>query len=292
MLRKFVFLLVAALIAMPAFSLAQQEPVQMNNMRVTDLSVATAFVSWTTDQKTRDNKIEVIAPDSTYFVSAGYIGESYTHLVQIIGLQIDTEYGFRVISNDNIWDSDGENFKFTTLDDSQADAPKTVWGELQDSWGNPIKRCLVRYWLQNEFDGTSLPKVVLSDDDGVWIGDAGIMYNASGTGLFKKYGADRIILELVPNYWTNVADSTNQLGFGQTDLGTISIQVIDPNASVPGDVDGNGALNIFDVLDLLKVIGGKVEGNAASDVDGNGKVDIFDLLALLRKLSPSSNSSS
>ncbi|MCE5270096.1 dockerin type I domain-containing protein [bacterium] len=53
----------------------------------------------------------------------------------------------------------------------------------------------------------------------------------------------------------------------------------------PGDVDGNGKLDVFDLLGLLKVLSGAQVGNGLSDVDGNGKIDIFDLLALLKKLS-------
>jgi len=50
-------------------------------------------------------------------------------------------------------------------------------------------------------------------------------------------------------------------------------------------------INVFDLLDLLKVLGGgkTVTGDPrlalAADVDGNGKYDVFDLLALLRILS-------
>ena len=52
-----------------------------------------------------------------------------------------------------------------------------------------------------------------------------------------------------------------------------------------GDVSGDGNVNIFDLLDLLKVLGdtGSVGGEA--DVNGDGKTDIFDLLELLKVLS-------
>ena len=51
-----------------------------------------------------------------------------------------------------------------------------------------------------------------------------------------------------------------------------------------GDVSGDGNVNIFDLLDLLKVLGdtGSVGGEA--DVNGDGKTDIFDLLELLKVL--------
>ena len=55
------------------------------------------------------------------------------------------------------------------------------------------------------------------------------------------------------------------------------------NAQLPGDVDRNGKIDIFDVLTLLSVLTGK-STSTNSDVNLDGKTDIFDLLALLRLL--------
>ena len=48
-----------------------------------------------------------------------------------------------------------------------------------------------------------------------------------------------------------------------------------------GDVDGNGQVDIFDLLRLLRVIAEPDAGTGGEDVDGNGRVDIFDLLEIL-----------
>ena len=53
----------------------------------------------------------------------------------------------------------------------------------------------------------------------------------------------------------------------------------------PGDLDGNTKVDIFDLLELLKVLGGSVQPGVFSDVDQDGKTDIFDLLELLKILS-------
>ncbi len=53
--------------------------------------------------------------------------------------------------------------------------------------------------------------------------------------------------------------------------------------SKPGDLDGDWRVSIFDLLELLKRLGGQGDPGAA-DVDGNGKVDIFDLLELLKMM--------
>ena len=55
-------------------------------------------------------------------------------------------------------------------------------------------------------------------------------------------------------------------------------------AGLPGDVSGDGAINIFDLLDLLKVLSGQIEPLPGSDCDQNGSVNIFDLLELLKIL--------
>ncbi len=51
-----------------------------------------------------------------------------------------------------------------------------------------------------------------------------------------------------------------------------------------GDIDGNGKVNIFDLLELLKMLGNKIPATSAADIDGNGKVNIFDLIDLLNRM--------
>ncbi|HUU81660.1 MAG TPA: dockerin type I domain-containing protein, partial [Acidobacteriota bacterium] len=53
---------------------------------------------------------------------------------------------------------------------------------------------------------------------------------------------------------------------------------------IPGDVSQDTKVDIFDLLELLKVLSGRVESSFASDVDMNGRTDIFDLLAMLKML--------
>jgi len=51
------------------------------------------------------------------------------------------------------------------------------------------------------------------------------------------------------------------------------------------DVSGDGKEDIFDLLDLLNVLGGNTPKSVFSDVNDDGKTDIFDLLEILRQLS-------
>ncbi len=300
MIKTIVAVLAVVALCIPsALSYAQQADTtapQMNHMQVTDLSVATAFISWTTDQRTTGNKIEITSADSSWQVADSYPAESYAHYVLVTGLVPSTQYSFKIISADTQWDNDGEGYSFSTLGYiPSAGNSIALFGTLLDSWGNPLNHGLVRYWLYNEQDGASMPKTVLTNSEGDWNGNIGIMFNSTGTGPYYQNGEDLLFVEYRPNYWTSVRDSIdlNELVLSSPSarllvLATSSIQVIDPGATEPGDVDGNGSIDIFDVLEILRIIGGRVTPDpamsAAADVDANGRIDIFDLLALLKIL--------
>ena len=77
-----------------------------------------------------------------------------------------------------------------------------------------------------------------------------------------------------------------------TVLDTIGVDIVvntqDGNVTIAefqkGDVSGDGNVNIFDLLDLLRVLGGSGSASGAVDVNGDGTTNIFDLLELLRVL--------
>ena len=52
---------------------------------------------------------------------------------------------------------------------------------------------------------------------------------------------------------------------------------------VPGDINGDGQVNVDDLLQLLSEYG-NCNGNCASDLDGDGDSDVNDLLLLLSYL--------
>ena len=56
-----------------------------------------------------------------------------------------------------------------------------------------------------------------------------------------------------------------------------------PEEGIPGDINGDGKVNIFDVIRLLKfVTGERVETFANRDVNADGKENIFDVIRLLK----------
>jgi len=66
----------------------------------------------------------------------------------------------------------------------------------------------------------------------------------------------------------------------------------EPVRVLRGDTNDDGAINIFDLLNLLRALKDDAigEGKAAYDVDASGQINIFDILALLRKMRISTDS--
>ena len=72
----------------------------------------------------------------------------------------------------------------------------------------------------------------------------------------------------------------------QTDLAS-ELRIIDMEAPgyEAGDIDGNGKVNIIDVIRLLKKLMGEAGETASNtDVNGDGSVNFFDVLCLLKKV--------
>ncbi|MBW1696397.1 MAG: dockerin type I repeat-containing protein [Deltaproteobacteria bacterium] len=101
----------------------------------------------------------------------------------------------------------------------------------------------------------------------------------------------------MPDAWEranglNPADSTDHnrvMSSGYTAIeeycNVLAQGLIEHRGNLPpkGDLDGNGKINIFDLLALLRAIIDSETGWAA-DLNYDGKVDIFDLLEMLRSL--------
>jgi hypothetical protein len=71
----------------------------------------------------------------------------------------------------------------------------------------------------------------------------------------------------------NSADSTIVL-----DAGTTVVNI----ALKRGDLNSDGKVDIFDLIKLLKILGGSESSTDSSDINNDGKTDIFDLLGLLK----------
>ncbi len=96
---------------------------------------------------------------------------------------------------------------------------------------------------------------------------------SAGTAAVVNLDGEKI--ELIINGWNyNFSRSGN---FG-----------VEARKESPGDINGDSKVDIFDLLSLLKVLGGIETGQEklkAADINQDGRADIFDLLELLKLLS-------
>ena len=76
-------------------------------------------------------------------------------------------------------------------------------------------------------------------------------------------------------------DANNRIGEPISIIGEELRLNFNGNNILSGDVDGNGKINIWDLLALLSYLTGTNTSYPGADVDGNGVVDIRDLLELL-----------
>jgi len=145
--------------------------------------------------------------------------------------------------------------------------------------------------------GTFNFKVNVTDDEVLSSTDVSLFYAVggeafrtaplvrSGPNLFTaKIEEGTLASGTVLSYYVQARDNMNVVNSPAGAPGLVYQLVLLEYTGRPGDVDGNTNINIFDLLALLKVIGGKAQPSAFTDVNIDGKTDIFDLLALLKLL--------
>ena len=78
-------------------------------------------------------------------------------------------------------------------------------------------------------------------------------------------------------------DSTFPGGFEQGTTTTINFDVVVETACHRADVDGNGVVNVLDLIDLLLCFGQPATPpcDTGQDINGDGTVSVLDLIALL-----------
>ena len=274
---------------------ARAADVDMKYMEVTNLSLSSAVVSWVTDQKTTSNWVEVSSADTVMTFNDSYLSLTVVHYVELLGLKPDTDYKFRFSSGGVVWDNGGQMYSLKTLQipTDLPPLPVAVYQQVVDENNDPVQRALVRIRVKRQGDELSLPRTVLtsnkSADPGYWITAFSTLLARDGSYYYPSSG-DSFYIDYIANYWTSVSDSSFIVpGSGGSELQQKVIDVFDPTGVIKGDIDGNGKINIFDLLNLLKILGGSpVPADSrefgAADVDSNGKINIFDLLELLKLL--------
>ncbi len=107
----------------------------------------------------------------------------------------------------------------------------------------------------------------------------------TGVNLFTASLAEGTLESgTVISYYIEARDEMNTVLSPAGAPGSFYQLVVAEYTGTPGDLDGNTTINIFDLLELLKVLSGSAQPGVLSDVDQNGTTNIFDLLELLKLL--------
>ena len=144
------------------------------------------------------------------------------------------------------------------------------------------------YYLDAPFELS----VNITDDEFLGNSSAAVYYSLNG-GAFERVDLSRLPGNLfsaelpalasgdVVRYYICASDGMNEVTFpkGAPDS-SYSLSALEWN-SVGGDVDGNGKVEIFDLLELLRVLSGEASPSPGGDVNSDNSIDIFDLLELL-----------
>jgi hypothetical protein len=107
----------------------------------------------------------------------------------------------------------------------------------------------------------------------LWAGTSGMNRQQARNSVFAKYGSGSW------DYGYSGVDDI-KLYRMRADL----LAKLDSVALVPGDVDGDGVVDVVDLLYLVEAFGtaaGDPLYNAACDFSGDGAVDVVDLLILV-----------
>jgi hypothetical protein len=279
----------------PSLLAVQTEQVErlsaLKHLEVTNITMASAAVCWITDGKSSSNWVELRAAgsDSVPRFYDDNTAADYVHFVTVTDLKPGTEYQYRVGSDSLVWDNNGTWYSFKTLQSASIVTPMTIYGQVADTENNPLDRVLIRIRIKRQGDDYSLSRTELTKGDGMWATIYSDFHAQDGSLYYPDIG-DRVIIECFANYWSSTVDSSKTLnGSSPQFLGKLNLSVYDPGKVKKGDLDNNGAINIFDLINLLKVLSGSLsldDGRLflAADIDTNGVVNIFDLLALLRLL--------
>ncbi|HUU27041.1 MAG TPA: fibronectin type III domain-containing protein [archaeon] len=294
-LRKPVTTVILFVLLLCPYSLQAQtdegSSLDMKSLEVTNITLSSAAISWVTDHKSTNNWVEIIpvGSDTVITFHDQYSIPHYVHYLVLIDLKPATEYKFRLGSNGTVWDNDDTLYSFKTLESATVVAPKAIYGQVVDTEDNSLNRVLVRIRIKKEGEDYSLTRSVLTNSEGLWTTTYTDFYSKDGFLYYSETG-DKVIIECISNYWSATVDSSAVLnGSSPQSLGKVAVNVFDPEKVIRGDLDGSGAINIFDLLDMLKILAGRLDTGdgrlfQAADIDINGVVNIFDLLALLKLL--------
>ena len=208
-----------ALVGLPGFALpgraAPQADPGINKVYITNVRDGSFVVSWTTNQAS-DGRVEWGPTTSLGNTTSDSVSNTYTHYVQLFGLNISTTYYFQVRSGDGLKDNGGVPFQATT-------AP-TI--------GTPTPGSVIQGYMYQSDGSTAVPNAIvylqLQDADGLATLGASQWLSArtSSTGYWSYDLVNARIPGLTAFFaYTNGADKIQIIGQG----GANGTKGVEPN---------------------------------------------------------------
>ncbi len=166
----------------------------------------------------------------------------------------------------------------------------TLTSPVIDLLGTPDAAMSYWRWYSNDTGASPNADVFvvdISNDDGsTWtnvetVGPSGPQ--TSGGWFFHEFNVADFILPTAQVRLRFIASDEGEGSIIEAAVDDLQVAVIDCGQAIPGDLDGDGTVGIFDLLILLSNWGPCPDppDPCAADLDGDGNVGILDLLALL-----------
>jgi len=199
--------------------LSKENPVAgsgaVRNVRLSNVTSSAAAVSWITEGNIPAeirygkvaNGLNMVAKFENNMLEGG------VRMVQLLGLEPETEYAYEIVSNGITYNDNGRPFTFKSAKVGIGQ-PYTVFGRLVDDVGKPLARAIVYVELKNE-DKVSVALADLTDKDGYWnVNLANLKVAGEGTVFGWGAGNDMRITVVFGNnsasYRTKVSGESPQ----------------------------------------------------------------------------------
>ena len=254
----------------------------ISQMRITNVRGGSLTISWITDSPATGyvNFGPTTALGSTAYDDRGDTTVDDTHHVTLSGLSPETTYYFDVVSGSTVDDNGGEHHSVTTGPTLGLPVPDTIYGQVFLADGvTPAEGGMVYITLMDDdglgSSGQAAPMSTLVDEYGYWTVNLG---NSRTTGLTSYFSysssGDSVAIE---------AQAATQGTASQT----VDTSADTPAASMtltmcvlPGDLDGNGRVDINDIILVADCWRMTTEdpGCAPYDLNGDGIINVVDIM--------------
>jgi hypothetical protein len=276
-MSRWKMMLAASLLAGSLIGLAFSSALgQISNVQVSNITGSSATITWTTSDTT-DGCVHYGLTTALGDTACDVRPNDDIHFVQISGLSVDTTYYFEVASGGEVDSNGGSYYSFGTTK-VEFGTPYIIYGlaYLSDS----SKAAIVSANVKPPAGDLSYPLAALTDSMGVWFVNLGNLKDPATNDVFSYSVGDTIFITAEGGKEGQLFDTTTVSGASPQDCGPLG-----PVSR--GDVNGDGAINVGDVVHLVNFLyrdGPPPIPASAGDFDCDGVTNVGDVVQLVNYL--------